>query len=211
MHVGQTGLVCSHSFVLLQLKCSAWSICAPVFVCMRIHALGVCLLCLMYARVCVCPCYCMRVHPRSPRTAQRMSRGCGGSGGVGSVTQRGRWWDRTALQQWGTLQHQAGFEYCIRALELSPRTPWALWSSSPALNPHSGAIHQRFSASVNLKTLELMHQTLPQRSIKSFLWLSVSDILLMCVCLCKCDDMLGTVGAAVRRGKLLSSCFIQPV
>lgn len=111
-----------------------------------------------YARTCVCPCSCMCVHPRGPWAVQRMSRGCGGSGGDGSVTQRGRWWDRTALQQWGTLQHQtqAGFEYCIRALELSPCTPEGLWSSSPVLNPHSGGRHHRASASVDLITVELM-------------------------------------------------------
>lgn len=89
------------------------------------------------------PCSCMCVRPCCPRAVQRMSRGCGGSDCVGSVTQRGWWWDRTVLQQQGTLQHQtqAGFEYCIRALELSPWTYKVLWCSSPGLTPYSGRRH----------------------------------------------------------------------
>lgn len=53
------------------------------------------------------------------------------------------------------------------ALERSLYTPSALWSSSPDLNPHSGGTHHRFSASVDLKSLELMHHA--QRLIKCFL------------------------------------------
>lgn len=86
--------------------------------------------------MCDSPCSYMCVHPRCPRAVQRMSRGC-----VGSMTQCGRWWDRTASQQRGMLLHhtQARFEYCIRALEMSPWTPLkALWNSTPALNPYSG-------------------------------------------------------------------------
>lgn len=41
---------------------------------------SVCSLCLRYTCICTCSCSCMCVHPRSSRTAQRMSRGRGGSG-----------------------------------------------------------------------------------------------------------------------------------
>lgn len=45
--------------------------------------------------------------------------------------------DSLMLQR-APLQHQAGFEYCIRRQELSPHTPKALENSRTVLIPHSG-------------------------------------------------------------------------
>lgn len=173
-------------------------------VCMHVSRCIKCMLVIKHMCMCVGPCSCMCVHPRGPWAVQRMSRGCGGSGGVGSVTQRGRWWDRTAFQQRGTLQHQtrAGFEYCIRALELSPRTPKAPWSSSLVLNPCSGGRHHRASASVDLITLELDRDSSSAYFTKSYPSLSVSHSLPTCVCLCKCDDMLGRCYCEERETEL---------
>lgn len=73
-----------------------------------------------------------------PWMLQRMPRGHDSRRDMGSMTQRGWRWNRTALKQWDTLQHQAGFEYCIREQELPPHTPKALWNSCTVLIPHSG-------------------------------------------------------------------------
>lgn len=143
---------------------------------------------------CVCdwPCSCLCVRPHCPGAVQRMSRGCGGC--VGSVTQRGQWWDRTALQQQGMQQHhtQAPFEYCIRPLELSPWTPKALWSSNPALNSlFWGKTPQSFG-------LSWFHfgtdGDWPHSSCVYFYpclpWLSESHSLLMCMCLLACVNVI---------------------
>lgn len=91
-----------------------------------------------------------------PWMLQRMSRGHAGRRDVCSGTQRGWWWNRTALQKRDTLQHQAGFEYCIRKQELSPHTPKALWYSCTVLIPHS-TVQLCSLGWPNIQLLELDH------------------------------------------------------
>lgn len=142
-----------------------------------------------FLRMRVGPCSCMCVHPRGPRALQRMSRG---SGGVESVTQRGRWWDRTALQQWVTLQHQtqAGFEYCIRALELSPRNPEASEELQPTPRPSFWGKSWQ-SLSLSWPDGPDSSSEIPMVGCEPRFGWRVSICLCACVCVCKCDDMLG--------------------
>lgn len=169
-------------------------VCVCVYAFVSVYKVYACLLIfVMYAYVCLCVCLSMFLcvcvfTPHGLQAVQKMSRGCGGSsGGVGSVTRRGQWWDRTALQQQGSLQNQtqAGFEYCIRALVPSPHTPEALpsfWGKSA----------HRASASADLITLELVEsdQTFFSVSVSFGVW-ATHVCWRVSVCLCKCDDILG--------------------
>ena len=134
-----------------------------------------------------CPCSCMRCRPRCPPAVHRMSRGCGGC--VGSVTQRGRWWDGTALQQRATQPHQseARFEYCISGAPRTPPTsPKAPWSSSPALYP---LFWGKAAWSLSWSWLDpsgadgAETRLCPGLEEATVFWLGS-------VCVCKCDNIL---------------------
>lgn len=119
-----------------------------------------------------CVFVCVWTSLRPPDSARgRMSGGCGGGR---SVIRSGRWWDRTVLQRRGTLQHQAGFEYCIRAPELSgsslpppPETPPRLCGGGcPIIGPHQASSALAYQGTVASIDLELLLTLLTQVNVK---------------------------------------------